>query len=817
MQFTKDSNKIIIGTFTSIYKREIAMKSIMTFSKIALSIIIIIASCSYIFAQNQHCNVKGYVIDESHEPVGFASVAISNDSTFLNGTLTNEKGEFILQLTRSEKPYLLSVSFIGKKTKQISFIASAKNITLDTIILENNAYLLEEVQITAEQSTHNAVEHKVISPQSVMSEVKGSVLDVLKAVPSISVDNEDNVSIRGNSNVLVLVNGLPTAMTSLSAIPLANIANVEVITSPDAKYDAEGTGGIINIVLKENKSEGWSGMFAANYGFNHFTNANVAVNYAKNGNSFRFNYNLKYEDDLIDGNLNRKFVDGGNWLEQKFHSARTVLNNNIGLGTTLNLNKKNKISIDARFIVPRLNTQQQFANKYETNNVQYDDNRSSNVSWNRENIDGTISYTHIINQQSDVSIKAGVSKIWGHRPSYYFLENDSIGKSDSGGSPLNTSTQCDFKILRNNGRWDAGIKFSYRQNDIYHEFYDKINYQWIYSNIYSNDLLHREFIPAAYMMYSSNTDKKFTWKAGIRAEYSAVNLHNEKDTLDTISNHFFVGPSLMINYKIKSKKEDLKQHISAAFNSRISRPAYPQLNPYMSMIDAHTFEQGNMRLSPEISYHFEISYGVKNKIVNFSTNIYADYLKDNITQVALLKGDILLLTYINGLYEFNTGIDVSFGATPCNWFDMQFNANTYFTNTRGLYSGVDLDNQGLVNSDNLKLSFHPIKTMDIQAQYFFNTPQYYPQFTTKLSHYMNIGISQKFLKGSLVVSLLLTDVFKTNYWNIFSHNSIYTLTNISINKSRMLWIGIRYNFNSYKANNAMKKAETDKSKIRVGL
>ena len=154
--------------------------------------------------------------------------------------------------------------------------------------MENNAYQLEEVQISAERATHNAVEHKVISPQSVMTEVKGSVLDVLKAVPSVSVDNEDNVSIRGNSNVLVLVNGLPTAMTSLSAISSANIDNVEVITSPDAKYDSEGTGGIINIVLKENKSEGWSGMFSASYGFNHFANANAAVNYTKKGKSFRF-------------------------------------------------------------------------------------------------------------------------------------------------------------------------------------------------------------------------------------------------------------------------------------------------------------------------------------------------------------------------------------------------------------------------------------------------------------------------------------------------------------------------------------------------
>ena len=794
------------------------IKRVSKIKNTILTFALFLMSTISVCAQNQHCNVKGYIVDETKTPVGFASVAIASDSTFISGTLTNENGEFVLQLAKTEKPYQLSVSFIGKKTKQISFVANAKNITLDTITLENNAYQLEEVQISAEQTPQNAVEHKVISPQSVMSEVKGSVLDVLKAVPSISVDNEDNVSIRGNSNVLVLVNGLPTAMTSLSAIPSANIANVEVITSPDSRYDSEGTGGIINIVLKENKNEGWSGMFAANYGFNHFTNANAAVNYVKNGNSFRFNYNLKYEDDIIDGNLTRKFVDSGNWLEQQFHSARTIFNNNIGVGTTLRLNKKNKLSIDARFIMPRLNTQQQFANTYGTNGLQYDEIRNSNVSWNRENIDGSISYTHIINPQSaDMTIKASVSKIWGHRPSYYFLENDSIGKSNSGGSPLNTSAQCDFKVIREYGRWDAGFKFSYRQNDIYHEFYNMENSQWTYSNEYSNDLLHREFIPAIYMLFSSDANKKFTWKAGIRTEYSGVILQNDKDAMDTTTHHFFVGPSLMLNYKIKSKKEELKQHISLAFNSRIGRPAYPQLNPYMSMIDAHTFEQGNPKLIPETSYHLEFSYGVKDKITKFTTNIYADYLKDNITQVAMLKNDILLLTFVNGNFEFKTGLDASLDVTPCKWVDIQLGTNTYYVDTKGDYDGVDLDNRGIVNSDNLKIAFHPIKMMDIQLQYFFETPQYYPQFTTKLSHHLDIGISQKFLKGSLAVSLLLTDVFKTNIWNIFSDNRVYHLTNTSINKSRMLWIGVRYNFNSYKANNAMKNAETDRNKVRLGL
>lgn len=792
------------------------MKYSTTHSKLLITTLLFVFSFLSVNAQNQQCTVKGWVVDDSHSPLQYATVLVNDGSTTVASTLTNGEGAFVVEVAKSEKSYQLSVTFLGKSAQQKTFVANANKVVVDTIVLDFQYNQLDVVKISGQPTAQKTSEKTSVSPQSAMTEVKGSVLDILKTVPSVTVDNEGGVAIRGNRNVQILVNGAPVTMTNLDAIPSANVANVEVITSPDASYDAEGTGGIINIIMKKEQSKGWSGLVSANYGFNHFANGNLALNYAKNGNAFRFSYNVKYEDDLIDGNLYRQFVESGNRLDQQFHSARTVFNNNIGIGGTFRIKKKHTLNVDLRFIMPRLNTKQQFANTYGVGDLLTDENRHSNVSWNRENIDGAISYLHVINPQSNITLRASVSKIWGHRPSFYFLENDSIAKSNSGGSPLNTSAQCDYRLTKKYGKWETGVKFTYRQNNIYHEFYDYLNTEWVYSDMFSNDLLHREFIPAAYMMFSSNTNKPFKWKAGVRVEYSGVKLHNEKNAMDTLTHHFFVGPSLSMNYKIKSKSEALTQSISAAFNSRIGRPTYPQLNPYMSMIDAHTFEQGNMCLRPETSYHLEFSYFLKHKIVTFTPNLYATYILDNITQVASLQDDILLLTYVNGVYDFKTGLDLSLNVKPCKWFEAMLGSNTYYVNTKGDFDGVDLGNQGWSNSSNLKVVFHPIKSMDIQAQYFILTPQYYPQFTTRFSHHLDLGISQKFLKGSLVVSLLFTDVFKTNNWDIYSNNRIYNLTNTSFNKSRMLWLGIRYNFNAYKGGQ-QKKVEEDRSRVRLGL
>ncbi len=768
------------------------------------------------FAQHTPCKVTGKVVDEKNFEMPYVSVYASQHDSVVAGTLTDQNGQFSLKVPRSSKTYTLTVIYMGFKPKHLDFTADNGEVALGNIPMEATSQLLEEVNVSASDGGRTIVtgERTTIIPTDATAMMTGTVADLLRQQSSVTVDPDGNVSIRGNDNVLLLLDGVPTNLGSINAIPSSNVASIDIITNPSASYDAEGTGGIINIVTKKDGKKGLSGMAAVNYGFNHFTNGSLALNYTRNKFALRFNYQVKYEDDINNGYLYRYYRTTGDSLSQQIHALRTVFNNNIALGVTIKPDMRNKIDADFRLILPRLNTVQDLSNDWYHNGILSHENRRSDVTWNRENLDGTFAYWHAIRPgKLTFSVKANVSKIWGHRPSYYFLEGDSVSKSVSGGSPLLTSAQTDWKFIEKYGFWDAGVKFSYRQNDIYHNFFVRDSLGWDYSHQFSNDLLHKEYVPAAYVQFTSTEWRdRFTWSAGLRAEYSRTHLHSEKELLDEWSRHFFLGPSLSFKYKI-SKKHSL----SFAYSRRITRPTYPQLNPYMSMIDPHNFEQGNMHLQPETADNAEVLYQFKVPKWAVNVGLYANYIHNYITQVARFEGDILLMTYINATSQTKAGLDLSVKADPWKWMTATLGTNTYYLRSVGNIGEWDISNSGWVNNSNLRLDFRPIKGMNINLQYFVNTPQYYPQFTTRLSHYLNIGISQKFLKGSLTVSAQLTDVFNTRKWEIFADNQYYQLDNMLHGKSRMFWLGVSYNFNAYKKAGAGKVEGEDRTKIRTGV
>ena len=667
-----------------------------------LAVILLIISMSA-FSQHTPCKVTGKVVGEKNIEMPYVSVYASQQDSVVAGTLTDQNGQFSLKVPRSSKTYTLTVIYMGYKSKHLDFTADKNEVALGNIPMEATSQALEEVNISARDGGQTIVtaEHTTIMPTDATTMMTGTVADLLRQQSSVTVDPDCNVSIRGNGNVLLLLDGVPTNLGSINAIPSSNVASIDIITNPSASYDAEGTGGIINIVTKKDGKKGLSGMAVVNYGFNHFTNGSIALNYTRNKFALRFNYQVKYEDDLNNGYLYRYYRTTGDSLSQQIHALRTVFNNNIALGFTIKPDMRNKIDADFRLILPRFNTVQDLSNDWLHNGILSHENRRSDVTWNRENLDGTFAYWHAIRPgKLTFSVKANVSKIWGHRPSYYFLEDDSVSKSVSGGSPLLTSAQTDWKFIEKYGFWDAGVKFSYRQNDIYHNFFVRDSLGWDYSHQFSNDLLHREYVPAAYVQFTSTEWRdRFTWSAGLRAEYSRTHLHSEKELLDEWSQHFFLGPSLSFKYKI-SKKHSL----SLAYSRRITRPTYPQLNPYMSMIDPHNFEQGNMHLQPETADNAELLY--KFKVPKWAVNVgvYGNYIHNYITQVARFEGDILLMTYINATSQTKAGLDFSVKADPWKWMTATLGTNTYYLRSVGNIDEWDISNSGWVNNSNASAS-----------------------------------------------------------------------------------------------------------------
>ena len=423
-----------------------------------------------------------------------------------------------------------------------------------------------------------------------------------------------------------------------------------------------------------------------------------------------------------------------------------------------------------------------------------------------------MSYTHVFKPDvSDITLLGSISKIWGHRPSYYYLNGEKTGYSNSGGSPFIANAQVDYKHKFNVGTLSAGAKLTYRHNEIFHEFYQADGDGW--TNVYelSNDLDHTYLLPSAYVMFGSRIGKKFTYKAGIRTEVSCLSMSSVHNGVTEKVVTPFLLPSLSASYKLSEK-----QSLDFAVSRRIGYPTYPQLNPYMSMVDATTFEQGNMYLKPEKGTKVDLSYNISNGRVKFFADGYLNHIADYITQITTFDENKLITTYVNVASDMKTGLDLSLNVDVTSWFNILLASNTYYVTSDGEYKGTVISNSGLTNNSNITLDFITWKGTSIQCQYFVTTPQYFPQLTTALTHQMNAGIKQHFFKVPVTISLLVTDVFNTAKWEVSSFNNVFDLTNISRNKSRMLWLGISYNFNSFKQKSS-KKAESDRSLIKLGL
>ena len=700
--------------------------------------------------------------------------------------------------------------------------------------MDSTVINLKNVVVTGKAGTKSVTAERTrINPSATMSSATGSVLEVLRSSSAVTIDGGGQVSIRGNGNVLILVDGVPTTLDGLGSIPAANVQSIDIVTTPDAKYDAEGSGGIISIVSKKQTPEAFTAMASANYGISNFMNGNVAMSYNFGRWGVRMNYNGKWERDHVESELHRRIVQTGSSLDQLIDAAKKTTGQNIGLNVSYKATKQDVLTLDVKAGFPRMNNLQTMHNHYGSADVLVSTKlRQTDITFNREMVEGSLGYRHIFEPgRREVSVMASLSAINGHRPSYYYEQTASafemVQRSESGGHPRIAALQLDYMAPMGRGKLETGVKMTYRQNDIDHKMYeyDAATDAWQLSVPLSNDLRHREYIPAAYAMYSSKLNGQLTMKAGLRLEYSRVTLQSDKDQLDEASDCYFVAPNLVLNYRVSESWQ-----LSLGLSRRISRPTYPQLNPYINLIDNQTYETGNVHLKPEKANKLDLGYTYTGQTLKVSGNAYLNYTQDYINQIAYVQGDLqspytvggdlqsptLVMTYINGDMDLKTGIEHNIRWSALRWLGIDLGSNIFYTHSRADWHDTAIRNQGWTTNTSATLNIMPLRGMTVQAQYFITTPQYFPQFTTKTIHYCNVGIRQQLPKTSLTLSALVTDVFNTRRWDISSDNPVYTLTNTSRNRSRVLWLGLTWNFHSYKPLGGTKKQEEDRSVIRLG-
>jgi outer membrane receptor protein involved in Fe transport len=789
---------------------------------ILLSLIIISFQISY-GQEKKIYSVSGELKDlTSQQPIEFASVAIYKipDTVLITGTITNSKGEFVLKNLSSGK-YIIRSSFVGYQTGSNNIeIVKSSIILSEPIYLTESALSLNEVQITATRNEKQVtIEKTKINVAQNISSVSGNVTEVLKSQSSVSIDGENNIYLRGNKNILILIDGVPTTVSTLNSIPASNVDNIEIITNPDAKYDAEGTGGIINIVTKRQNVSGMSGAASLNYGIFNRINGGVSFNYSKGMWDFGVNYNGKYEKSDVQSNLTRELYTQNVFVDQEIKSTQTNPTHTLALLLNAKPTKKDIFSFGLKYVSPKLSNIQTITGQQINDTLpEIYFNRKNDIIFSRKTFESSLSYKKILEKnKNEISFNASFSRTKGSRPAEYYIENELLQKSSGGGAPTNMTIQADYlKSMFQTGKIEFGLKGFSRWNNFNYYFYDldTNSNQWNLNPAFSNDLEHQEYIYSSYLMYSDSLFKKVYFKIGARVEYNTSELIQKSINDRVYKDYLFPFPYLLIKHNINNS-----QNIAFSVNRRITRPTYPQINPFINVIDQMTYETGNKNLEPEILDKIEFNYSLIKEKLQVRTNVFYSITKNFITQVSMLSvPDKLILTYVNGDRQNKVGSDFDITYKFNKFFSINPGFSVFYTQSTGQYNEIDLGTNSLAWTGNIKTILKPEKKTEIQLFLNYNSPIELPQFNLGKIYYADIAVKRTFLDNKFSVSLTLTDIFNTRNWEIQSDNAIYKLNNYSKSETRILWLGLTYNFNSFKGGKSQKNGdnENDGGIIKLG-
>ena len=776
-----------------------------------------------VFAQNNsNLSVSGILLDsDSKEPVEYASVVLYNlpDTTLITGVITSAEGKFTIPKVQPGN-YVIKASFIGYHTLVTTVEVRNNSFQFsEPLYITPAASSLSEVVISAERrEKQKSFEKTQINVSQSIAQVSGNITDILKSQSGISIDAENNIYLRGNKNILVLIDGVPTTATTLNAIPSASVDNIEIITNPDVKYDAEGTGGIINIVTKKQSLQGLSGRVTLNYGIYNKINGGINLRYTKGIWGIGFDYSGKYENNDIRSDLTRALHRQNTLIEQQINAQQTNISHVAALNFSVTPNKTNFYALSLKAMFPKFLNEQDIRGKQTNPSETSLFNRKNDITFARKIVEADFTYKKIFEKNKhELSLNTSFSRTKGDRPTKYYIDNELAEKGAGGGAPTNFTLQADYlKSVSKTGKIESGLKGYVRWNNFNYHFYnlDEATNQWELNPKFSNDLEHREYIYSAYLMYSDSLTKKLFYKIGGRVEYNTTDLIQKSNNEKTDNQYWFPFPYFLLKYDINQSNA-----LALTVNRRITRPTYPQLNPIISVIDHTTYETGNKYLEPEISDKIEVNYSFIKEKLQIRPAVFFSTTKNFITQLTLLSPpDKLTITYVNGKREYKTGADLDVNYTISKYLSINPVFSVFTVNSTGQYNEIDLHTNSLAWTGNCKIAVKPEKQTEIQLFFNYNSPATLPQFKLNQIYYMDMAVKRTFLKNKLTASLTVTDILNTYKWNIQSDNPVFNLKNHSKPQTRIFWIGLAYNFNAYKPDNKAQKSssESDSGIIKLG-
>ena len=768
-------------------------------SKLISILILFIFLSATAFGQNKGVTISGLIKDKANKsPLSYVNVVLKTekDSAFVTGTVSNEEGRFTLSYVKPNN-YYFEISFIGYVTKRRSIYVGSLSEFLDvaTIDLEEDIKKLTEVLVVDKQDeVGGKMDKKTFKVEDNISQSGGSVLQTMQNLPGITVQ-DGKVQLRGNDKVTVLIDGKQTALTGfgsqsgLDNIPASSIDKIEIINNSSSKYDANGNAGIINIVMKKNKQEGFNGKVGfttglgslwlrkenlpnirPQYQFTPKINPSLSLHYRKNKINLFFQADNLYTQTLNKNEFVTRTYDDGTIINQQLKRNRNTNFFTSKTGFDWSINQNNTLTISALYgsekIIDR--GDQPFFNA---------DNTIRKRLWQfledelKTTVMATAAYQHKFKQAGHL-LNIGFNYTFHREDEKYFYDNY-----------LPTSTGTDaFKLLSDEqvydlnfdyikplkyGRIETGIKLRNRNIPTHMQFIPGIN-----SVLDSNAggwATYKELIPAIYGNYIIE-NKKWEAELGLRMEYVKIKYDvnpNHNTYKSDGYNYTQPFPNVKLAYKINDRNK-----ISLFYNRRVDRPNEVDIRIFPKYDDAEIIKVGNPALRPQFTNSFELGYKTSWAKGYLYSAAYHRFADGTITRISSISANSNLIYAIfqNAGRSYNTGLEIVLTQELAKWYSFHLNLNGYHNqinafrveNKYPVPNTFSANKQEII-SGNIKLNntFHLPKNLDAQLTAIYLAPDIIPQGKIAQRFSLDLGIKKSLQKGKGELFLNATDLLNT--------------------------------------------------------
>jgi len=748
-------------------------------------------------AQTTGGKISGSVVDQTKKPLDGATVSLltAKDSAVVSTQLANPDGSFVFQNLKNGT-YIVQATYIGYKNYRSGnvVVSQQKPVTLAAIILSSDGKTLNEVAVTSQKSyIQQKIDRTVVNVNAMISNTGTNALEVLEKTPGVQVDADGNITFKGKSGVMVMIDDKPTYLsaanlaTYLKSLPASALDQIELMDNPPAKYDAAGNAGVINIKTKKNTLRGFNASVSAGYsqGFYGRTNESINMNYRIDKVNLFANVGYNAQHTFRRLEIDRNYLDdNGNSassLKDISYFRPTGNNTNIKAGMDFFASPKTTWGVVYSGNISRdHDSSPVYSLLYNQNNQLDSTINTLNTSHGKFNSNGiNLNYTHKYDSTGrtltfDLDYIHDISGSNQMFVNNTYLPDGSVINpktlSDDLPSYINIySAKADYTHpLKGKAKFEAGVKSSYVNTDNAANYYNVINGQNVIDYSNTNRFLYKENINAAYVNFNK-TIGRFSIQTGLRAENTngiGHQLGNAQRPDSSFANHYTnLFPTAYLSYNLDTAGHKV---LVASYGRRIGRPSYGSLNPFTFFVDEYTYFSGNPFLRPQFTDNYKLAYSFKSL---FTIAVAYNYTTDVQNETIHKDGNRFISTTGNIGQQKTWDYSINTNLQPAKWWSVNLYAEVYNNTYQGAFYNGYLHASKYTFSANGNNQFTISKSWSAELSGFYNTSGTYGQFVSIPTGMLNAAIQKKILNNKGTIKLNMRDVFHS-----FSPSG--TITNI---------------------------------------